>query len=81
MKVTKEEFEKVLTAYGREKLTRDTTGICTPPMTRYHDFNEGRVWPEGRVAYIIRNESMPVDYNAGRDEYFIEDKYAHLLNP
>ena len=79
MKVTKEEFERVLTAYGREKLTGDTTGICEPPMTRYHDFNGGKKWPDGRVAWIVRNSFMPEDYGAGSDEYFIEDEFAELL--
>jgi hypothetical protein len=79
MKVTKEQFEQVLDSYGRQKLTRAITAICEPPMTRYHDFSGGKKWPEGRVAYIIRNSAMPEDYNAGPDEYHIEEEVLHLL--
>jgi hypothetical protein len=78
MQVSKEDFEKVLTAYGRDKLTGDTTGICDPPITRYHDFSGGKKWPDGRVAWIVRNGYMPEEY-AAPDEYFIEDEFAHLL--
>jgi hypothetical protein len=77
MKVTKEQFEQALTAYGREKLTGDTTGLCDPPRTRFHDFSGGKKWPEGLVAYIVRNS---LDEFPGPDEYFIEDEFAHLLS-
>jgi hypothetical protein len=48
-------------------------------MTRYHDFSNGKVWPDGRVAYIVRNSYMPDDMGAGPDEYFVEDEFSELL--
>lgn len=80
VKVTREQFEKFLAAYGREKLTGDTTAICEPPMTRYHDFSGGKMWPDGRVAWIVRNSIMPDDYGAGPDEYNVEDEFASLVS-
>ena len=78
MKVTAEQFEKFLNAYGRDKLTKDTTAICDPPRTRYCDFTTGKVWPEAEVAHIVRGDLWD-DKKPLPNEYVVEDEFAHLV--
>lgn len=80
MKVTAEQFKNFLDTYGKEKLTRDVTGICEPPRAGYYDFTEGKVWPEALVAQIVLNDAMD-DKNPPPNEYIVMDEFAHLVKP
>ncbi len=70
--VSKSEFNDFLIRYG-EKLERDVTGICEPPMLSYNDFSGGKIWPESMVAKVILNTAMKGHpaYNGEPDEYLL----------
>jgi hypothetical protein len=56
-KVEKAEFDTFVSTYPN-RLVKDVTGICDPPMLSYNDFSSEKVWPESMVAKVILNTAM-----------------------
>jgi hypothetical protein len=47
--VSKEEFKKFVKEYPKE-LHKHAVMICEPPLITYHDFSDGKKYPESIIA-------------------------------
>ena len=65
--VSKEEFDKFIQEYPN-KLERDVTGICEPPLATYNDFTIASKWPESVVAKVDLYDGSK--YHGGKTEVY-----------
>jgi len=68
-KVSEEEFNAFVSAYGKD-LETNVARMYEPPLKTYNDFALGK-WPESVVAYVMLMDGS--DYYDGRtNEFFIK---------